>query len=301
METICRLCAKERPLRQLRRSFHDHALNIQQKLIDCCRWNSLVPIEYDSLPKRVCSVCYRKLELSWSFAECVAQAQHKLFSMIGEEKPALAPIEHINIKNIDIKEEPSEFGDEQDETIAENLRDELEVSNLLLKAEASKDSNHLIESHGSIEAKSLLRLDLPENNFRFGEDYDDEPPSPPPSSPPPSRTLQNDPDFFGSNDIDSESSSDETNAIDTLPMKPKKRRYDAKQNDYNEIRRKRLQRLPGSLSRLCDTCGMTFANTCTLRRHVATHFNSNYKPRVCDTCGKRFRDNHSLRVSEYQK
>lgn len=299
METTCRLCAKERPLKQLRRSFNDSALNIQQKLIDCCRWNSIVPIEYDSLPKRVCSVCYRKLDLSWSFAESVARAQEQLISMIGEEKPVLAPIEHVNIQNTLIKDEPDEIDDEFDESIAEN-KDVPAFANVLKKTEAPIVSDHLIESHSSRDEKLLVRLNLPENNFNFGDDYEDEPPSPappaPPSPAPPPPLLDNDPDFSDANDSKSESSN-ESNDNEPLPVKPKKRRYDAKNIDWDEIRRKRLQKIPGSLSRLCDTCGMVFSNTCTLRRHAATHFQK-LKPHECKTCGKRFRDASSLKVSE---
>lgn len=283
METTCRLCAQQRPIHQLRRSFDDHALNIQQKLIDCCRWNSLFPIEYETLPKRICHPCYRRLEASWAFAESVAQAQKQLISKFGDEKPELLPIEHVNIRSEDIKDEPNGIADddEQDEAIETNQPSKRIVLNKLMKAETLNVPDEKTESHGQNDENAIEKSEFPETNCNDG-DADEH--------------------FEQFDDSDqSESTDEEWNVVQPKmpqPANTKKPRYDARNIDYDEIRRKRFQKLPGSLSRLCDTCGMVFSNVNTLRRHVITHSGVGEiaKPLACKTCGKRFRDNYNLKV-----
>lgn len=105
MGTVCRLCAKKKPLNELTNSIEDQ--NIQQKLINCARWDSIVVIEYETLPKKICNLCYTKLEMSWSFAESVAQAQHQIFSML--EESSLCSFEDVHDSNIIVKDEPMEI------------------------------------------------------------------------------------------------------------------------------------------------------------------------------------------------
>lgn len=78
MENWCRLCADMKLPEELVHSIDDQTLNIEQKLIDCCRWCSFDVDESERMPKLICNVCFQKLEYSWAFAECVALAQQKL-------------------------------------------------------------------------------------------------------------------------------------------------------------------------------------------------------------------------------
>lgn len=158
METVCRLCAKEKLPKQLTHSIDDHTLNIEQKLIDCCCWNSIVATECETLPTKICNSCYRKLNMSWSFAESVAQAQQQIFAMFVEEKPVLPSIEHVEVKDTVIKDEPLEFYDdisdqnEQNESLESNeanasesandIKEPMEMLELVLKPEDNNPSDH---------------------------------------------------------------------------------------------------------------------------------------------------------------
>lgn len=118
MDTVCRLCAKEKPSKQLVNSIEDEKLDIPQKLIDSCRWNSIVTTEYATLPKKICKVCYGKLQLCWSFAENVARAQDQIFSMFPQERPLLTSTEH-DINDTVANHEPNaaDTSDELDEPV----------------------------------------------------------------------------------------------------------------------------------------------------------------------------------------
>lgn len=104
MESVCRLCAKEKPSKQLVHSIEDRSSNIQQKLIDCCRWNSISATESDTLPKNICNACYRKLDMSWSFAENVTDAQQQIFSMCSKENSASSPIDRVDVMDTSAKQ-----------------------------------------------------------------------------------------------------------------------------------------------------------------------------------------------------
>lgn len=86
MSGLCRLCAETRPLEKMS-DISDPTLNIEQKLLDCCRWTHLKELESnENLPQHICIVCYEKLEQSWLFAEHVASAQYKLIEIIRNSK-----------------------------------------------------------------------------------------------------------------------------------------------------------------------------------------------------------------------
>lgn len=87
METLCRLCAKVKSSKLLTYNITDQVMNIEQKLIDCCRWNFFIPNE--ELTKKVCRPCFKKLENSWMFAETVRHAQDQLIALITDIKPEL--------------------------------------------------------------------------------------------------------------------------------------------------------------------------------------------------------------------
>lgn len=86
MDGTCRLCAKVKPAENLKTAIDDSALNITQKLIDCCRWNSF---DYqESLPTSICCLCFDELERSWAFAQAVEQAQIELRASSVKKEPS---------------------------------------------------------------------------------------------------------------------------------------------------------------------------------------------------------------------
>lgn len=284
MENLCRLCAKEKSLRQLVHNIQNEKLNIEQKLNDCCRWNSLITFEYDELPKKICNSCFIKLDDCWKFAESVAQAQRKLLSQVEEIQSVLPPFEYVNA--VIIKEEPIESTEEcakgEDNQLAE-VTESIEQNEPMKSVEAAElvepiepnekvdtfeEFNYFLQSKNLNSEVESLKSPLLEENYDVLECKD-------------RPEIQSD---------DKEQSSE---------SKPRKKRYDARNIDYDEIRKKRLQKLPGSLSRLCDTCGREFASVNALRRHNLIHLGQ--APHECTTCGKRFRTKYNLRVSEGSK
>lgn len=109
MKNLCRLCAKEKTSRQLMYSIDDNNLDIEQKLIACCRWNSFIANE--QMPKMICAICWKILGKSFAFAETVALAQQQLLNQLIDIKIEVGSLEPINepIESIDItiaKDEP---------------------------------------------------------------------------------------------------------------------------------------------------------------------------------------------------
>lgn len=277
MENLCRLCAEEKPIKQLVHSIEDQKLNIEKKLNDCCRWSSIISYEYDELPKKICNACYRKLESSWSFAEIVAQAQKHLFTLIDDIKPELAPIEYVSAA--EIKDEPSE-STETDGLSAEE--EEIDSNELVEKIDLDEAFELGEEHDASNDTFEEFNVSLKSQNTNSIYDYV-------------SPLLEDDYEIMESNST----KQNEVNVLNDEP-KAKKKRYDSRKIDFDEVRRKRLQRLPGSTSRLCDTCGREFASVNALRRHNLTHLGQepHARPHECKTCGKRFRTSYNLKVSK---
>lgn len=251
METTCRLCAKEKPLNQLGRCINDRTLNVQPKLIDCCRWNTLAPIEYDAMPKRICNACYRKLETSWSFAESVAQAQQELFSRFGiDDKSALPQIEHVNIELV--KDEPFEsydvFG--HNEPVIESMDANA--------AETSTDFQQCTELTEKLELIS---------NQSENDDNDDD-----------ASLASIDHDVFGTTAASSSADAPGGSSESQSPSPPKrskstKKKPIGKDIDVAKIRAE-SQKLPRSMSCICDTCGKELLHADGLKRHLKIHVRS---------------------------
>lgn len=272
MDSVCRLCAKEKPLKQLGRCIDDRTLDLHQKLIDCCRWNSLVPIEYDSLPKRICNACYRKLESSWSFAECVAQAQQELLSMVGDEKPVLAPIEHVNITLV--KDEPYESSG------AFDRNDQIDSTN---------DTIATVEPMAKLEV--VLKQDELNSNTDHDFDYNDDEGGDGASL----SSIEH--DTFGTTTTATATAVAGSSKSQSSKSKATKKKPTAK--DIVELNRKKSQKLPRSQSCICDTCGKELLHSDGLKRHLKIHANElNYE---CKTCKKRFLRRDNLRVSMAKK
>lgn len=76
LSVFCRLCGLTKHLNHIKCKIDDQSLNIEKKLIDCCRWNSYSVNE--QYPKHVCTECFDLLEKCWEFVETVAATQRKL-------------------------------------------------------------------------------------------------------------------------------------------------------------------------------------------------------------------------------
>lgn len=279
MDTICRLCAKEKPSKQLGRCIDDYTLNLQQKLIDCCRWNSLASIENYTLPKRICNTCYRKLEASWSFAESVAQAQQEINALFGgEEKPALPQIEHVNIAIV--KDEPDEsydvFGGN------EPIIDTIDTN-------ATATFNDIISVEPTAKLEMLLNQidNNPTIDHHFNDDDDEV------------SLASIEHDVFGSaaassTEAAAPSSTESQSFNSTIKTKSSKKKPTAKNIDVAKVR-KESQKLPRSFSCICDTCGKELSHADGLKLHLKIHSNKlNYE---CKTCGKRFLRRDNLKVN----
>lgn len=282
MENVCRLCAKEKKLAQLVHSIQDQRLNVEQKLKDCCRWNSYSNENYE-LPTKICNACYRRLESSWSFAESVAQAQQQLLTLIEDIKPKTESIEYVTIvSTADIKEEPNDLS----ETSELNAEDGFFASNVLNAEDGTFASSE------SVKEIEPMQSDEPDETYDTFEEFKVV------IETQNTNTFMDD-DSISSIEVDynipesDDAEQIEDGRIEEEPQ-PKMQRYDSRKIDFDALRKKRLQRLPGSLSRLCDTCGKYFASITALQRHIKIH--KGEAPHVCKTCGKRFRTTYNLKV-----
>lgn len=80
--SYCRLCAEPKSDDDLCASINDLKLNILEKLIVCCQWDTY-PFNPE-LPEHICFLCSEKLEKSWLFIVCVSEAQRKLLQLISD-------------------------------------------------------------------------------------------------------------------------------------------------------------------------------------------------------------------------
>lgn len=132
VKCVCRLCGETKPPSRIKCKIND--TNIEQKLIDCCRWHLYE--DYKNLPEHICHSCFKSLEASWIFAENVALAQQKLLetfeSAIKVEttyvepeinEPANKEIIDEDVKDIEISCTPIDFGASDDYDYSQNLSD----------------------------------------------------------------------------------------------------------------------------------------------------------------------------------
>lgn len=76
-------------------------INIEQKLLDCCRWVRYQNVE--NLPESVCISCFEYLEQSWQFCEDVAATQLHLREMFSDCKPELQQPMNPNRLSVDVE------------------------------------------------------------------------------------------------------------------------------------------------------------------------------------------------------
>lgn len=116
MEELCRLCAIPKQPEEFKCKIYDRNLNIEQKLITCCNWNSYRSNE--NLPENICMQCFLQLEQCWYFREAVSRAQRKLCDLIDNveskklhkrQKSYENPIEDIQMVEVKV-ESPEDDG-----------------------------------------------------------------------------------------------------------------------------------------------------------------------------------------------
>lgn len=189
MENVCRLCANVKTPRQLTCSIDDQSLNIEQKLIDCCRWKLYDNYETYNLPQRICNACFKNLERSWAFAESVTQAQQELLIRAVDSKPLVLleiecadtienKLDHIeeikvslsphNVFNYeyDFEETMPETSNYKRMTTKGNESNELETKGIKYKNRLDIDqllallSENDKNEDGTINKEKILELDL---------------------------------------------------------------------------------------------------------------------------------------------
>lgn len=108
MESICRLCAKVKHSIELKHSFDDICLTLN----DCCQ-----SIEFQTnadYPQNVCDSCFLRLSQSWQFFKIVETAQHEIQFLVSKknENKSLEIILDEEIYGIEnIKVEPIQIVD----------------------------------------------------------------------------------------------------------------------------------------------------------------------------------------------
>lgn len=144
---FCRLCAVLRHPEEIKCKIDDRMLDVEQKLVTCCNWNSYR--SHHNLPKNVCIPCFLQLEQCWYFRETVSRAQQKLCQLM----------------QVDIKQKPI-IDDEEDGEHVINIDVQVEVK--LENADEEIDIGPVVVSDLKVENDSDIGDDNFENN-----DYDE--------------------------------------------------------------------------------------------------------------------------------
>lgn len=274
MESTCRLCAKTKTSRQLTYYINDPVSNIEQKLIDCCRWTSFENHKNENLPQRICSDCYEHLNNSWLFAEKVEQAQLTLQCQWEDSQM------------VDVKP-----------TVLSSVSNE----NVLVF------ENEQIEIHQEIKIEPSILMSCPSPNFEYTEfshqlDYTDTEASKtkvhkklikPPEPESPKSFLC---DTCGKNF--STYSNLMTHTRIHLPTGNRRsfecyicrRNFRYKKSLMHHIATHSGEKIQFQ----CKVCFLQFSRSDALRRHNLIHLGQ--QPHLCHTCGKGFRTKFNLKV-----
>lgn len=84
MDILCRLCGELISPHEVKCTIKDKNQNIEQKLLDCCRWALYQNDE--NLPENICNSCFECLEQSWRFCEKVTNTQNRFREFLVDAK-----------------------------------------------------------------------------------------------------------------------------------------------------------------------------------------------------------------------
>lgn len=273
MESLCRLCAKEKTPKQLAYSINDEVLKIKQKLIECCRWDSVIGNDYSQMPDKICNICFTKLETTWEFVESITKAQEQLFTL-----------------RVDIKTEVLDIEDE-------NVSADMKTSELVEEFKIFMNSSDLFAS--SEDQSSTLKVENFDNNIiiqnleEIKADLDQ-------SKPQIQASLSFLCEICGK-DFTSKSNLI-THAKMHLPLEQRKHYacYICKMIfSYKKSMIHHMQLHSGKkIIFQCAVCLSHFSRKDALQRHSLIHLGK--LPHQCQTCGKGFRTKFNLKVIEIQ-
>lgn len=274
MENVCRLCGLKKRSRAFVSTIDDETLNIKQKLIVCCRWNSIGVSDYINLelPKKICKLCLINLEKCWIFAESVAHAQEFLLSHIVEIKTEVFVSDGIDEMPEDIVEQ-SDDSDELKTSLdaylpidyEEYYSHQSEIDQYLQSVDENANVAHTLND--SIQKRTKTRASSEHLCAICGR-------------------------YFSSKE----------NLIThtkTHIAKEERKHYECYICKTTFSYKKSLiQHMPihcgKKVKYQCGVCQLHFSRLDSLKRHTLIHMGQ--QPHECETCGKGFRTKFHLKV-----
>lgn len=267
MEDLCRLCAHFKSSRQLTFSIQDETSNIVQKLIACCRWESIGNNECENLPQKVCGECFTQLEKCWEFAERVADAQQQLLAKVIKVEPEMIFLSCPTMEN-DLQEE---FKDDVKIPLDTFYVEELPVS----AEEKSLETNVKTEN-----LKPIMDEEQSEQLYNDSEV--------------PSESASRATFYLCTTccEIFSKRSSLYTHSKIHLKTQNKKHfEFPKKKNLIHHV----PCHFGKKIEYECDVCHLKISRLDALKRHKMIHLG--IQPYLCSTCGKGFRNKFNLKVT----
>lgn len=281
LENTCRLCATVKSQNELVCSIANRTLNIEQKLIDCCRWASIGSCGFENWPHRICGSCYEQLEKSWTFAENVAKAQEELVSYMTDVKSEIFLIP-VASETLLISEE-DQMEDARDSGAINSLSN---CQNTFPCHMSVGQDDAIFEENGTVlpsVGMQLVSLETPSNEL-----------------PEPNSSIGFLCDTCGNNF--SNYSNLMAHRRTHLPMEQRRSfecyicktifRYKKSLTHHMRLHSGR------KVQHQCSVCLAQFSRTDALRRHSLIHLGQ--QPHRCMTCGKGFRTKFNLTVCSFK-
>lgn len=168
MEVFCRLCGQIRLPEQIKCKITDEALQIEQKLSDCCRWHLYQ--NHNNLPESVCISCFECLERSWLFCEKVAATQEILINDLNEsERKSHHPLE-IKLEDDILGDSSTSVLDWDERDSTEHVEMEIKIEPIVLLTDLERENenkNERIDSNiplgdETIDSQVAQKIRFPE-------------------------------------------------------------------------------------------------------------------------------------------